>query len=53
MTTAAAPRAINARLMSVVHFVALPLVMLVPLVVVVEDQGDEIVKSLDEAVGGR
>ena len=32
-------------------FVALPLVVLVPLVVVVEDQRDDVVEAVDEAVG--
>ena len=35
------------------HLVALSLVALVPLVVVVENQGDEVVEAVDESVGRR
>ena len=33
------------------HFIALALVMLVPLIVVVEDKCDEVVKFINETVG--
>ena len=33
--------------------VAFPFVLLVPLIVVVEDQGDDVLKTVDESIGRR